>query len=206
MRALFLAILCLFTGLGLYPSNQRDINVKVVDERLGLSHQSVNCFWEDEFGFMWIGTQNGLNRFDGYEVETFLPDNRNPYSILSNNIRQLCGDRNGHLFVRSLQCVESYDMRTERFSVIYEGTTGAMTCMHDSLFIASRNSIYVKPLASHQFSVKYTLPDEEEINHMLIDDVNSEVIVSTLTGKLYFIDLNTGEILNNLQTGFSNNL
>lgn len=87
MRALFLAILCLFTGLGLYPSNQRDINVKVVDERLGLSHQSVNCFWEDEFGFMWIGTQNGLNRFDGYEVETFLPDNRNPYSILSNNIR-----------------------------------------------------------------------------------------------------------------------
>ena len=65
MRALFLAILCLFTGLGLYPSNQRDINVKVVDERLGLSHQSVNCFWEDEFGFMWIGTQNGLNRFDG---------------------------------------------------------------------------------------------------------------------------------------------
>ena len=57
--------------LRLYPSNQRDINVKVVDERLGLSHQSVNCFWEDEFGFMWIGTQNGLNRFDGYEVETF---------------------------------------------------------------------------------------------------------------------------------------
>ena len=42
----------------------KDINMRFKDVRQGLSHQTVNCFYQDEFGFLWIGTQDGLNRFD----------------------------------------------------------------------------------------------------------------------------------------------
>lgn len=206
MKTLFFSILFILSSFELYSFSRRDINVKVIDERFGLSHQSVNCFWEDEFGFMWIGTQNGLNRFDGYEVETYLPDNRNPYSILSNNIRQLCGDRNGHLFIRSLQCVEIYDIYTERFSIIYEGTTGAIAYMHDSLFIASYNNIYVRPLEGEMFSIISSLPNGEDINNMIIDDYKNEIVVTSLSGKLYYISLMTGKILSRQDIGFSNSL
>ena len=38
----------------------------------GLSHNWVYCFLEDELGFIWIGTRNGLNRFDGYDFQNGL--------------------------------------------------------------------------------------------------------------------------------------
>ena len=42
----------------------------------GLSQSVVNCIFQDSRGFLWIGTQNGLNRFNGYkfEVYTYNPD------------------------------------------------------------------------------------------------------------------------------------
>lgn len=206
MRALFLAILCLFTSLGLYPSNRRDINVKVVDERLGLSHQSVNCFWEDEFGFMWIGTQNGLNRFDGYEVETFLPDNRNPYSISANNICQLLGDNKGHLFIRSLLCIEKYDMQTERFLMIHEGNVSAMAYSRNFLYFASHNNIYVKNINNGSLTLKSSLPVDEEINNILIDSASDQMAVSTLNGELYLFRCSTGNLLFQYHLGHINNI
>ena len=40
-----------------------------VDE--GLSHNRVNDICQDEMGFIWLATENGLNRYDGYEVKTY---------------------------------------------------------------------------------------------------------------------------------------
>jgi ligand-binding sensor domain-containing protein len=97
----------------------KDINMRFKDVRQGLSHQTVNCFYQDEFGFLWIGTQDGLNRFDGRKFEVFKPDNANPYSININNIRQVCGNKAGLLFIRSLQSVTLYDMRLNRFRVYF---------------------------------------------------------------------------------------
>lgn len=184
----------------------RDINVKVIDESLGLSHQTVNCFWQDEFGFIWIGTQNGLNRFDGYEVEKFLPNSQSTNSIKSNNIRQLCGDNNGHLFIRSLQCIEIYDMRTERFSIIYDGNVSDMNCIDDTIYIGSNNKIYSKHINDSIFSIKYKLPTKEDINHILINKKKNETIVSTLLGNIYIIKNNNKENIKKFTVGYVNNL
>lgn len=184
----------------------RDINVKIIDESLGLTHQTVNCFWQDEFGFIWIGTQNGLNRFDGYEVENFLPNPQSPNSIISNNIRQLCGDNNGHLFIRSLQCIEIYDMHTERFSIIYDGNVSDMNCLDDSIYIASNNNIYTRAVNDSIISIKYSLPVNENINHFLINKKNDETIISTLDGNLYIIRNDDINNIKKIYVGFVNNL
>lgn len=199
---LFAILLCRFS---IILSETRDINVNVVDERNGLSHQSVNCFWEDEFGFIWIGTQNGLNRFDGYEVETYLPDNHCSYSILSNNIRQICGDKKGYLFIRSLQCVEVYDMRSERFRMVFEGNTGAISYINNMLYIASENVIYVKQKGMLPI-IKYKLPIGEEINNLKVNKLKNELILSTISGKLYFVSIESGKINHMIQTGYVNNI
>ena len=118
-KAKFLVVYCLFiSGLCCMANVTKDINMRFKDVRQGLSHQTVNCFYQDEFGFLWIGTQDGLNRFDGRKFEVFKPDNANPYSININNIRQVCGNKAGLLFIRSLQSVTLYDMRLNRFRVL----------------------------------------------------------------------------------------
>lgn len=65
----------------------------------GLSHSFVNCIVQDKQGFIWIGTEDGLNRFDGYTFEVFrpLPGNRNsPYD---QNITHLFSDSHGYIWI-----------------------------------------------------------------------------------------------------------
>ena len=142
-KAKFLVVYCLFiSGLCCMANVTKDINMRFKDVRQGLSHQTVNCFYQDEFGFLWIGTQDGLNRFDGRKFEVFKPDNANPYSININNIRQVCGNKAGLLFIRSLQSVTLYDMRLNRFRVLREGEVAGICYAHDALWIATGKEIY----------------------------------------------------------------
>ncbi len=65
----------------------------------GLSQSSVNCIVQDQQGFLWFGTQDGLNRYDGYQFTTFQHDDQAPGSIANNFIWALHVDRNGVLWV-----------------------------------------------------------------------------------------------------------
>ncbi|MBD3868135.1 MAG: hypothetical protein IFK94_08415 [Acidobacteria bacterium] len=65
----------------------------------GLSQSSVNCIVQDNQGFLWFGTQDGLNRYDGYEFKTFHHDDRDPGSISNNFVWALHVDRNGLLWI-----------------------------------------------------------------------------------------------------------
>ncbi|WP_198661683.1 hybrid sensor histidine kinase/response regulator transcription factor [Lewinella sp. IMCC34183] len=55
----------------------------------GLSHNTIHCAAQDELGFMWFGTKNGLNRFDGYEFRWFQSDSSATGSLGSNFIECL---------------------------------------------------------------------------------------------------------------------
>lgn len=63
----------------------------------GLSSNVINCFYEDALGFMWIGTDNGLNRYDGSTVKVF-KSNDGPGSIIHANIKALEQDYNSPNF------------------------------------------------------------------------------------------------------------
>ena len=65
----------------------------------GLSQSSVNCIVQDHQGFLWFGTQDGLNRYDGYEFRTFHHDDQVPGSISNNFVWALHVDKSGALWV-----------------------------------------------------------------------------------------------------------
>ncbi|WP_246041131.1 hybrid sensor histidine kinase/response regulator transcription factor [Flavivirga rizhaonensis] len=65
----------------------------------GLSQSDVNCIYQDNHGFMWFGTHDGLNRYDGYKFRVFKPDKNNSNSISSNLIWQIVGDSKGGLWI-----------------------------------------------------------------------------------------------------------
>jgi len=65
----------------------------------GLSCTQVHTILQDKKGFMWVGTTDGLNRYDGFNFKNYLPDPKNPKSIQGNNIYALNEDINGLIWI-----------------------------------------------------------------------------------------------------------
>ncbi len=65
----------------------------------GLSHSTVHSIHQDTRGFLWFGTQEGLNRYDGYSFEVFKHDPDDPASLPDSWITAVYGDRRGQLWV-----------------------------------------------------------------------------------------------------------
>jgi len=64
----------------------------------GLSHRDVQCIHQDDYGFLWLGTKNGLNRFDGYDFKHFNSENS---ELGSNEINAILQDNNGMMWLFS---------------------------------------------------------------------------------------------------------
>ena len=79
----------------------------IPSERFSSSLISSMC--QDRYGSLWIATDYGLNRFDGYRFEVFLHDDNNPQSICNNVAVSLLSDRQGRLWVGTNRGLDRYD-------------------------------------------------------------------------------------------------
>ncbi|MFT4833097.1 MAG: signal transduction histidine kinase/ligand-binding sensor domain-containing protein [Psychroserpens sp.] len=83
----------------------------------GLSHNTVLSSLQDERGFLWFGTKDGLNRFDGYSFKVFKYDSENPKSLGSNFVECL-HEYKGKLWIGTDSGLFSYDERYENFEAV----------------------------------------------------------------------------------------
>ena len=65
----------------------------------GLSHQTVTSIFQDRWGYVWFGTIDGLNRFDGYRCKVYKHDPNDPTSISSSFIHGMMEDQHGNLWI-----------------------------------------------------------------------------------------------------------
>src|SRR5258708_20286667 len=68
----------------------------------GLSQSAVNCILKDKSGFMWFGTQDGLNKYDGHTFTVYRNNPQNPRSIPANQIKCLFEAQHSNLWTLSL--------------------------------------------------------------------------------------------------------
>src|SRR5438128_1543455 len=68
----------------------------------GLSQVTVLSIIQDSQGFMWFGTQDGLNKFDGYSLTAYRHDEEDPNSLSNNSISTTYEDKAGNLWVGTL--------------------------------------------------------------------------------------------------------
>lgn len=64
-----------------------------------MANTSVTAITQDDKGFIWFGTTNGLIRYDGFKVKLFKHDPQNKNSLSDNNIRALASDGKGNLWI-----------------------------------------------------------------------------------------------------------
>lgn len=67
--------------------------------REGLSQSTVNCIFQDSRGFIWLGTESGLDRYDGYSIHAYNRQRGNPNALASDYIWQIAEDKQGHLWL-----------------------------------------------------------------------------------------------------------
>ncbi len=95
-----LVVVLLLWGPGSLRGNQiSDLWVERFSLEEGLSQVTIQAIAQDRLGFLWFGTADGLNRFDGYRFKVFKVDRDNPCSLPSNNIYSLFTDSDGVLWV-----------------------------------------------------------------------------------------------------------
>ena len=82
----------------------------------GLSQTIVECITQDQRGFMWFGTEDGLNRYDGYTFNVLRHDPENPNSLVYNHILSLYVDRAGYIWIGTFDSgLDRFDPYSENF-------------------------------------------------------------------------------------------
>jgi len=94
----------------------------------GLSYSQVLDISQDIYGFLWIATSKGLNRYDGYNFKIFLHDPFNPESLYSNRIQQIFPDSKGNIWIGfDYRGLGRYDQQKDQFfnyPVVKNDTSG----------------------------------------------------------------------------------
>ncbi len=98
-------------------SQQQSLKFEHLGTREGLSHSNTICMLQDSRGFMWFGTRDGLNKYDGYSFIVYKNDINDKNSLSSNMIMDLKEDVNGSLWIATWGGgVSKFDRESEKFT------------------------------------------------------------------------------------------
>lgn len=129
----------LFAFCILTANSQNFFRFDRFDMDQGLSHSYIRCILQDHQGYIWIGTYNGLNKFDGYNFETFYYQLNDSTSIPSNTIRSMHLDKNNNLWIGTTRGLCRYNPNLNNF-VNYSLNYGFNLHPYDILAIESDNN------------------------------------------------------------------
>ena len=113
----------------------------------GLSQSTVNSIVEDKQGFIWFGTQDGLNRYDGYSIVVFKHNSTNSNSLSDNHTFCLINDRKGDLWIGTRYGgLDLYDLFKNKFFHFRHNKNDSTTISDDyitTIFEDSNGGIWV---------------------------------------------------------------
>src|SRR5688500_12136808 len=112
----FCLLVCLFLLANVVKAQQTGFNFINFKNKDGLSSSSVKAILKDRYGYMWFGTDDGLNRFDGVNFTVYKHDALDSTSIGGNNISALYEDPSGNLWVGTNQSLSLYNRSNDKFS------------------------------------------------------------------------------------------
>ncbi len=115
----FFLLLCV--GLACSPpaAAQQHLLFDHLTVKQGLSQGDVLCIFQDSRGFMWFGTQDGLNRYDGYEFRVYKNDPQNPSTISENFVILIAEDTSGTIWIGTRangSVLNKFDRLSETFT------------------------------------------------------------------------------------------
>ncbi|MEI7726936.1 MAG: two-component regulator propeller domain-containing protein, partial [Bacteroidota bacterium] len=112
----------------------------------GLSSNLIHCVFRDSRGYVWIGTSNGLNRYDGKNIKIYHHNAADPQSLPRESIRVITEDKEGHLWMGADYGLVEFDPLTEQFHLYRNEEGNRRSLGKDHIpcpFIDSQNNLWV---------------------------------------------------------------
>ncbi len=141
-RIIWILWIMLFASMSLVSGQSRQFSRYKVSD--GLSQSEILCIFQDSEGYMWFGTQNGLNKFDGYSFEQFFNDPADSNTISNNWIFDIAEDEDGRIWIGTKGGLNRYDRNTGVFTTV-SLPEGAGTSQDNFIYglTADETSVYI---------------------------------------------------------------
>jgi ligand-binding sensor domain-containing protein/signal transduction histidine kinase len=156
----------------------------------GLSNNAVMTTLQDKHGFMWFGTKDGLNRYDGYSFKVFRNDPGDSNSIGRNIVYSLFEEEDGTMWVGTDRGLFIYDPSTEAFTwsaiAPLQEITEIIAVGKNERWMISRGSLLIYNKVSHSTEA-FKQPRRFDATSMCLDD-NNGLWVTTTSGSVEWYD------------------
>ncbi|MBL1180138.1 MAG: HD domain-containing protein [Bacteroidetes bacterium] len=154
-----------------FTQNHSTIHFKKLALNDGLSQSSVNCITQDPFGFLWFGTQDGLNQYDGYTFKIFQHDLANKQSLSNNFIHSITATHDSLLLIGTERGLNLYNPFTNRFTYFFEDKNSGLN--HNNIWSVLKTN-----------KNQYWIGTEKGLLHFNYTEKKfTEINLSPLTGK-----------------------
>lgn len=157
----------------------------------GLSQESIQTLIKDSTGFIWVGTQEGLNRFDGHSFKIYKNDLENPNSLSGNDVEKLLefGD---YIFAGTKNngiCYYDKSLNVFFKTDIKEGTCTSIVKHNNKVYVAMLNDgLYeIEKIDSTLKTHKINALKNQTITSLYSSN-DSTLFIGTITGKIYYTD------------------
>jgi signal transduction histidine kinase/ligand-binding sensor domain-containing protein len=198
-----LFLLCCVQAIGLAAFSQQNIKFDHLDINSGLSQNHILCILQDSRGFMWFGTRDGLNKYDGYTFTVYKSDKTDSTSISNNFISGIVEDSKGVIWIATRGGgLNRYDKEKDNFirykndpandnSLSSDLLTNIARDSKDNLWICSEEGLnYFEP-AKNRFS-HYAGNSKVNGNaQCVLEDSKGNVWVGAFGGGLQLLDKET---------------
>ncbi len=147
--AFSLILFCFFLPklLAFTPEFPNILSFEKLNIENGLSQNTGNCVFQDSQGFLWLGTEDGLNRYDGVRIKVYRPSPNDPFSLSDGYILSIGEGSQGDLWIGTLNGgLNRYVRDLDRFEHYRHEPENPMSLSHDSVqvvFCDSRGDLWV---------------------------------------------------------------
>ncbi len=145
--SVFLSIGVFFLMIGEPCYSQDPIYFDHITTNDGLSQSDINSIYQDTQGFMWFGTHDGLNKYDGYSFSVYKPETNSKDNISSNLIYFITGDKKGNLWIGTTgEGLNYFNQSTGKFTQFKNDKNDKESLSNDyiiSIHVDMKNRLWV---------------------------------------------------------------
>ncbi len=198
---------CFLLSASALLSQPGKIQFKHISNENGLSNSTVETIFQDRRGFIWLGTRDGLNRFDGHHIITYRNNPADSNSICDNYITSIAEDGTQQLWIGTLNGISRFDPATNQFKHFKQATAktnnqGAIRV--SNVYCDKNNKTWIASYGSgvlryqneiRQFEsipvVRKTSGDPENHIYVLFEDSRNNLWAGTESGIYIYNKNNT---------------